>query len=325
MKPKVLYLPLNSQEVKQTGMYDAFRKAGVDLHIFDFNLMHIKKTSVAEIRNAFVHEARVFQPHLIHMQLQFTTIIDYPTLIKVKEALPNTIITNWTGDVRKNVPKAFIDSSKAVDISLISSTGQLPMYKKALNGRDVRYWQIGFDPNQYYPMNKKVFKYNTVFAASNHTRSGFPGQPARKTTADLLRQHFGQKFGLFGYGWRRNQAKYMYQSKLNALYNDSASCISVSNFNDLGHYFSDRLLMCMASGRPTVSFRFPGWQSYFLHNHDIVIANSAAEIPGKVQWLVNNPEIATAIGKAGAEKVYAEHSYYCRAKELLHMTGLEDR
>ena len=40
----------------------------------------------------------------------------------------------------------------------------------------------------------------------------------------------------------------------------------------------------MASGRPIISFRFPGWEDYFVHNKDIVIAEKIEDIPRKVQW-----------------------------------------
>ena len=81
--------------------------------------------------------------------------------------------------------------------------------------------------------------------------------------------------------------------------------------------------MCMASGRPTISLRFPKWESYFTHKGDIVIADSVADIPNKVQWLLDNPERAELIGSLGAEKILAEHTYLSRIKELLEMVGLK--
>ena len=106
-------------------------------------------------------------------------------------------------------------------------------------------------------------------------------------------------------------------------YHNSFCLLSVSHYNDLNHYFSDRLLMCMASGRPTVSLKFPKWQSYFTNMGDIVIANSVEDIPNKVRWLLSNPERAAMIGRAGAEKIRAEHTYLSRVNELLEMVGLK--
>lgn len=324
MTLKVLYLPLNSMEIKQTGMVDAFRKANVELKVFDFNLKILKRTPAREVRQELITVASKFAPHLMHMQLQFTSIIDAGTLKRIKQICPNTIITNWTGDVRKGVQTSFVEVAKVANISLVSSAGQVAMYKRASGGRDVRYWQIGYNPKLYYPqrVHPKEIKYDAIFAASNHTRSGFPGHGQRKQTVDLLYRNFKNRFGLFGYGWKRYHAKYMPQGRMNDVYNRSISCISVSNFNDLSHYFSDRLLMCLASGRPTISLAFPGWDSYFTDMTDILIARNVREIPAKVKWLVANPKLATEIGEAGAIIAQAEHTYYSRVKELLYMTGL---
>ena len=81
--------------------------------------------------------------------------------------------------------------------------------------------------------------------------------------------------------------------------------------------------MCMASGRPTISLKFPKWESYFTNNCDIIIADSVEDIPNKVQYLRDNPDIANYIGRCGAQKVFAEHTYYSRIKELLNMLNLK--
>lgn len=317
---KVLYLPLNAPTIKQTGMMDAFVACGVELEVFDFYMKEINKVPVRSIRQELIRVVHSFKPDLIHMQLQFTSTIDTATLLEIKRICPDVIMTNWTGDIRTNVPNEFIQAAKVVDISLISSVGQLEMYRAATKAR-VEYWQIGFDPRLYFPRNSKSFLYDAAFVATKYTKSEFPGQADRHKTVDLLRTNFGSKFGLFGCNWGHN-VQPVEHTALGDVYNNSASCISVSNFNDVSHYFSDRLLLCMSSGRPTISLIFPGWDSYFTDNYDIIIAKTVDEIPGKVRWVLNNPKEAGQIGLAGARTVLTEHSYYCRAKELLHMVGL---
>jgi spore maturation protein CgeB len=78
----------------------------------------------------------------------------------------------------------------------------------------------------------------------------------------------------------------------------------------------------MASGRPTISLKFPNWESYFTDGCDLIIANNVREIPKKVRFLVEHPDIADYIGAQGAAKVYAEHTYLSRIRELLAITGL---
>jgi len=100
------------------------------------------------------------------------------------------------------------------------------------------------------------------------------------------------------------------------VYRDSLCAISVSHFNDIGHYFSDRLLMCLACGRPVISYRFPHWETYFTNNCDLIIVDDISEIPDKIKWLKDNPNIADFIGASGAAKVLAEHTYTSRVAEL---------
>jgi len=316
---KVLYLPLNSGNIIQTGMYDAFNQCGVDLTVFDF---YRKKGSNDSIRKGFINTIAELQPSLVHMQLQFTSIINGDTINLAKEISPNTIFTNWTGDIRKNVPGEFIDASKGVDISLISSMGQIDLYKKHLIRKDVRYWQIGYNPKLYYPKGNKYFNYDISFIGTKYNDNLFPDCKLRTEIVGGLIDKYGSRFGLFGGSWG---IKYdtIEQSQANDVYANSFACLSVSNFNDEYLYFSDRLLMCLASGRPTISWRFPGWESYFTDMKNIVIVNSIDEISEKLEYLKKNPELANEIGRNGADLVYREHTYFNRASELLRMVGLQ--
>ena len=324
---KVLYLPLNFGDVVQTGVYDAFREAGVQLEVFDF--FHIYQSNRKRknlVRDMLLKKALGFKPDLIHMQIQHTSIIDANTIRNIKKRLPNTIITNWTGEVRIYVPKSYRDVAKYCDYNLISSTGQVDMFQKAL-GKPVKYWQIGYNPKLYFPARKPSnnFVWDACFVANYNAKESYPGKAARERVSMLLKSQFRDRFCLYGGSWPRkfHSKGSLDQKRLAQAYHKSVCAISVSHFNDLNHYFSDRLLMCMASGRPTVSLKFPKWESYFTDNCDLVMADSVDDIPKKVRWLKNNPDIASYIGKSGAEKVRAEHTYFSRVNELLDIVGLK--
>jgi len=327
---KVLFLPLNYGEVIQRGVYDAFEQAGCELQVFDyFAVYHNRRKNIRATRSELIKRASEFRPDLIHMQIQHTTIIDAGTIRELKRLLPNSIVTNWTGDVRNYVPKSFKNIAQIADYNLISSTGQLEMFKKQIKGRHVGYWQIGYDPKLYHPSYEPPlnFDYDIVFIANNNVKEGYPGRPEREKVCRLLRKAFDRRFGLFGSGWPRNfrSSGSVDQKRVAKFYHKSCCLLSVSHYNNLSHYFSDRLLMCLASGRPTISLKFPNWQSYFTNNCDLVIANSIEDIVTKTKHMLQNPDLANYIGKSGAEKVFAEHTYLSRIKELLDMVGLSGR
>jgi hypothetical protein len=324
---KVLYLPLNFGDVVQSGVYDAFREAGAKLEIFDFySIYENSKRRAGTVRDRFVQVASTFKPDLIHMQIQHTNVIDAASVRKIKLNNPQTIISNWTGDVRSFVPKTYRSVAAHSDINLISSTGQLPMFRKEI-GPNVKYWQIGYNPRLYYPEEnpRKRFEWDVCFIGNNNPKEKYPGRVERELACKLMRKKFGNRFALFGNGWPKSlQSKgSIDQKKVINVYHNSFAVLSVSHFNDIDHYFSDRLLMCMASGRPTIQFNFPKYESYFTNNCDLVIANNVKEIGDKMDWLLANPDMANYIGQSGAAKVQAEHTYLSRINGLFDLINLK--
>lgn len=324
---KVLFLPLNFGDIVQAGVYDAFRKANCELEVFDYYYIYEKlcRNNVLEVRKRLIDKCVSFRPDLIHMQIQHTTIIDGETIKQIKLRCPKAIISNWTGDVRSYVPNTYTDVARHSDFNLVSSTGQIDMFRRKLN-KDVRYWQIGFNPNLYFPGSKQdSYDWDIVFIANNNLVENYPGRAERERACQLLRQAFGKRFGLFGNQWAKSFGSLgsVEQPTVGQLYHKSFAVLSVSHFNDIDHYFSDRLLMCLASGRPTVSLKFPKWESYFTHNSDIVIADSVDDIIPRVKWLLDNPDRAEFIGESGANKALSEHTYSSRIIELLEMVGLK--
>lgn len=313
---KVLYLPLG----EQPGMYDAWNNVGVQLQIFDFwsqwNISHNKE----QIKEQFLQKVKEFQPNLIHMQLQFTGLIDAITLKTAKDICPGVIITNWSGDIRKDAIFDFVTLTHVVDYLLISSTGQLDMYKRA-GCQNVRYWQIGFDPKVNFPMSKQTFDYDASFVGNAYpAQSQFADSEMRTNVVCNLKGTLGNRFGLFGSGYPNSQQ--VSPRDTNGIYNNSICPVSISNFNNVSHYFSDRLLACIGSGRPTISWYFPGIESYFVDKSEIFVARSLHEILEIINYCKANPEAANQVGMNGYNRLLKEHTFTSRVIELLTMTNL---
>lgn len=323
---KVLYLPLNTPGNIQTGMYDAWNNVGAQLHIFDFYMRFLEVKSATQVRREFLAMVDRLKPDLVHMQLQFTGVFDFETLQKAKSISPSSIFINWMGDIRKDISKDFLTLSPAIDYSLQSNVGQLEMYRQA-GCKNCLYWQVGYDPKLFYPKNSSHFKYDVVFTANMYDLSMFPDVRLRLEMARAIKKRFGNRAGVFGSGYPSDMGHIskIGPSELNDLYNSSLTVLSVSNFNDVSHYFSDRLLACIGSGRPTISYRFPGIESYFADKSDILVSHSIAETIQLVEYCIKNPEEAKQIGKNGHLKVKNEHTFTSRVIELVKMLNLEDK
>lgn len=314
---KILYLPLGDQPATEL----AFKNITSEVKVFDFWSDFNSHKNINITNNKFYEIAVEFKPDFIHMQLQFTGVILPETLINIRNKLNNVIITNWTGDIRKELQEYLIRISKVIDYSLMSNVGQIELYSS--NGcKNPTYWQIGYDDSRFYPLKYDLFEYDLSFIANSYDQRMFPDVRLRQDTAISLKQKYGSRFGLYGNGWPRNMARPVPMIQTNDIYNKSVAVLSISNFNDVSHYFSDRLLMCMASGRPTISWRFPGSSSYFKHEENIIFVSSLEEIYFWVEKFKREPELANYIGNNGYLTVKNEHTMNSRVIELMYITGL---
>lgn len=318
---KVLYLSLGDQ--KYTA--EAFRRAGIDLTVFDFWSCH-NTLGRSETARIFLEHVTQIKPDLVHMQLQFNDCIDPETIVKAREASPKTIFTNWSGDICKMPVPYFVNISNVVDYSFLSNRGQIPAYLAA-GGKNILYWQIGYDQyNHIMPLNKTNFQYKVVFTANYYPDSLYPDAKLRSDIMGVLRGSFGDKAGLFGKGYSPALKIYpVPPSRLSEIYNDSVCVLSVSNFNDVEDYFSDRLLYCIGSGRPTIAYRFPGIEKYFENGKDVLVASNINDIIGLVNRLNNDYELANAVGNNGSRRCLAEHTFDVRVSELLSIIGLSGK
>jgi spore maturation protein CgeB len=317
---KVLYLPIG----EQSGTCDAWLNVGVQLKTFDFFGMFQHNNDYVGIREKFLDVVKEFQPDLIHMQMQLMDIIDAATVQQARLLKPGVYITNWTGDIRTEANKNFLSLGKAVDLSLISSSGQLDLYIK--NGLpNVKYWQIGYDPKNCYPKNYKECRWDVAFLANNYGNT-FPDGHLRLEAAHKCFNAFKDKFGLFGSAYPPPlPATAIDPSQANEVYNNSICALSISNFNNVQHYFSDRLLYCLASGRPTIAWHFPGCESYFIEGSEIFYARNTDDIVKIVNFCKNNPETANQIGLNGYKRAFKEHTFTSRIIELLKITNLIEK
>lgn len=321
---KVLYLPLNVGGNKQEPMYNAFREMeNVSLEIFDYYGLYEETKNANLVNQKLLDVAVAFQPDLVHMQLQMTRVIKLDTLRKLRRAMhQKIIITNWSGDVRDKIQQEMLELASGVDYTLISNTGQLQLYKNA-GCLNVKYWQIGYDDTVFYPQFKTNFVSDLVVAANAYPNSTFRGASSRVNIITKLKSKLGDKFQVYGGGYTGNiSSGGCHGSDLNNAYNNSRCILNMSNYNDIDDYFSDRLLTCLGTGRPVISFTYPKYQNYFSDNQDILMASSFDVILDKLKLCKTDQDFANSVGINGYYKARSEHTYKSRVIELFNMLGL---
>ena len=323
---RVMFLPIDYNDFRQDGFAKAFVHFGCHVHYFDYFGYWNQSKKVQNVRGNLINMALNFKPDVFFIQTHHLPLIDAESVRKIKNVFPKCKFCNWTQDVNNYMMPNFLEMSKVCEFNFACSTGQLKFLSEGI-GKSVYYLNTGYDQNLYFPSKEKKtsFTNDIVFTGNYDSKSSFPGAKERMQAAILLKKTFGDRFKLHGSSWPaevKTEGHYN-QRELNTLYHDSVCCLSISHYNEIADYFSDRLLRCMASGRPTICYRFPNWQNYFTDMSDIVIVNSIEEIPEKVNMLKNNPDLADFIGRNGAAKVLAEHTYITRVKQLFDVIGIK--
>lgn len=312
-KLKVMYLPLGDQ----CGMIKGFNDVGVELLTID-----ILSANKATLAKHLINSAINFKPDLLHMQLQFNNFVAPNTIRSIKQALPNTIISNWSGDVLVPVPDYFIHIGSVVDYNFLSNTGQLEECHRR-GAPNTKYWQVGIVEELAYPIAKTRYKYYISFVGSLY--SHFPeGKKSRLDFCSALKREFGENCAIFGHGWAKNLGNGLVNPRecSTAVYTESFCVLNISNFNTIADYFSDRFMACMGCGRPIISLYFPNIEKYIKHGFSGLIVKTPEEAVDAVRWLINNQVKAREIGLNSARIALENHTFTHRVVELIKTVGL---
>jgi spore maturation protein CgeB len=93
--------------------------------------------------------------------------------------------------------------------------------------------------------------------------------------------------------------------------------ISVSNFNTIPRYYSDRQLIAIASGTPVVCYHVPELEKEFTDGVDCVFFHETEELVAHVIELLANPEKRARIGAAGRATALRDHTWFSRIFQVL--------
>lgn len=270
----VLLLPLNYDHV-QHGMITGFRQVFGSDHVAVFDFMCASprplgpvSRSLTEVNDDFVEYVSQRKPDLVFMQLQETGVIQPATIKNARAASPKTVFVHWTGDYRPVISAYVRAICQVTDMTFASSVGQLKDFTMA-GAADVNYMQIGIDwePDILgIPAWEPPFTVPEVVFCGNHYPDGPWADGTAQRLADIRAlMRAGYDIGVVGRGWPSDipvvgQCTVKQQHHV---YTRAKVVLSVSHENNVDRYYSDRLLIAMASGTATVARHFPGLEDDF--------------------------------------------------------------
>lgn len=318
---RVLVAPLNYSH-RQDGQYQAFHEVfGSDaVHEFDY-MDYVRRDKSPDKK--LISAVDKFVPDWIWLQLQNTEAIKPETLAEIRRRWPKCLVTHWMGDCRPQIAAYLADVCRETHGTLLSSVGQIGLYK-AIGASRVAYCQIGLDPDadlRGTPSWDPPFHVpEVVFCGGyyGHVAEFQEGTAQRLATlVELTRA--GLDVGVVGGGWP-SEVRTMgacHVKKQHHVYKRAKVAIAVNHFNGIDRYYSDRLLIAMASGTPVVAWRVPGLEHEFTDKVDLVYATSPGDFVKKVKWLLAHPSEAAAIGRTGRDKVARDHTWVARVRQIL--------
>lgn len=317
-----VFLSTINYDHEQRGLIQAFAKtfgSGNTRH-FDFLQEQRDGRSIEEINERFIAAACAWNPQWIFLQVQETGVLQASAIARIRQALPKCVISHWMGDCRVSVSPHLASICRQTHLTLISSVGQTGMYM-AVGASEVRYLQIGLDWEEDVlgiPSWTPPFRVPDVLFCGGFYGGIYPGTVDRVAAINAVR-NAGVDIGIVGKGWPAGfpvigtcEVKQQHH-----IWKRAKVCLNVNHFQNIAHYFSDRQLIAMASGRPLVCAYIPGLENEFENGKHCLWYYDEAELVRHVKKLLGDPGLAQRIGQAGREEVIKNHTWEARIKDVL--------
>jgi hypothetical protein len=318
----VLVAPLNYDH-EQRGLLQAFRGVFGEgaTCTFDYLGLQRRGQSADVINQSFVSTAVAARPEWIWLQLQDTQVISAEAIRAVRTALPRTVITHWTGDCRPSVSAYLGSICRATHLTLVSSVGQLPMFREA-GAEAARYLQIGLDWEEDVlglPDWTPPFRVPDVVFCGNYYDSTFPEGSRERLGAVQALLAAGLDAGVVGSGWPHSVpvVGQCHVKQQHHVWTRARVALSINHFNGIERYYSDRQLIAMASGTPVVCRFVPGLDAEFAIGGSLLAFHDHAEMVAQVRSLLAHPEQASRIGSAGRAAVIRGHTWFHRLLDVM--------
>lgn len=251
---------------------------------------------------------------VVFMQIQGPNVISLET---AKVLSQNSLVFNWSGDVRRDI--TWYKELSPYVVTLFTNINDVESIKEI--GSRADYLQTGYDHAHYFNSNRARLN-NIAFCGNYYPKMDFPLTEERVSVSRLLKIKYPDNFNLYGFGWENAGLKSegIADNKKEALlYNATSLALSISHFN-YSRYFSDRLLRELACGCCVLSHRFPDCELEFTENKNIVFWQSQTELLEKIDYYFKHPEQARKIGNEASNYVlqnYHWDSVIKRFKELI--------
>lgn len=320
---RLICCPLTSKWEKQTGLQKAFSELpGVETKQFLWRARY-DEVGQGKMVDELVTLCRRFKPDVIHVQQakRFT-----PQTIERIRKVHDCFISHWSADIRAKPEEYIVRLGQLVDLTLLSSRGELEWYRR-LGVKRVEHLQMAFDGDTFRPRPPSdEHAHEVIYFGHNYHNNNreseanhWPGVQLR--LAILNKVSSVAHVTVFGSKWpaRLNLGGIVMHDDAAKVCSSSKIALGASAFNNVHSYTSDRLFRTMGCGICYVCAYFPGIEDMFENGRHLVWFKSVDECADLVKGLLKDGMWRDRIAREGARIVHRRHSWKVRASEYLAM------
>jgi hypothetical protein len=239
-----------------------------------------------------------FNPDITFIHVQRHGVIDGELARKLKG-----FVINYTYDVIRPIPEWFFDVGNNIGLTLFCDENDVKIFKDANVSSD--FMLSGYDNEIFKPDGVKG-EYGDIIFLGNvyHEDQNFPLTGFRNDMVDFLKKEYGDKFKVYGNGWKYNDGNLMYREGKEAeCYRSCKIGINVSHF-DLDRYTSDRMFRIMGSGSFCLTKWYPGIEKDFIDGEHLRIWKNFEELKTLIDYYLINNEERNSIAQKGQKHVF---------------------
>jgi len=280
----------------------------------------LKATDAASMNDALKWLCLDFRPDVIFAEETFTGDVWPETLKEIKHLL-RVGLANWNGDIRETVPASMVALADVADWTLLSNRAQV---RELLHqGKVAAHLPAGCDTQAYRPMEPDRERYpaDIVFLGSGGRH--YPCSALRAEMVRHLHDRYGDRFAVYGRGWRKHDYPYVRPFLETAAEEAQAyaSCkvaLGINAFQVEG-YTSARMWKAMGSGACYLTHHFPGIEDWFVQQENVTWWRTLGELDAYIDYYLRRDDERQRVAQAGCAKVHQEHSWVARMDTMLRL------
>lgn len=254
-------------------------------------------------------------PEIVFLQIQHEGIFNHDLAKYMVDKGAKVI--NFTGDKRHNVPSWMIDLAPYISLTTFSNMDDVHAMRKM--GYKSEYLEIGYDEEIYCPQGEVYPIQDIVFFANNYGVGHFPMSEYRINLVQFLRNNYGDRFGVYGSGWRDGNGNVNHSQHVEAKYLRGAKIvINCSHFN-AERYNSDRLLRTLGTGAFCLSAKHTGMDADYTDGVHLKYFNTLDELKYHIDYYLANEDDRKQIAENGKNLVLNRNTFVHQVKEIIKL------